>query len=90
MSNRKPIDIKRIRNVKKHFTLTKWLDSEELGRHIRNRIYKNYGDCFVGEVPSKERIIQYIEEYLTGEFDYTTDVKFECFDEFKLNRGIVD
>ena len=90
MSNRKPIDIKRIRNVKKHFTLTKWLDSEELGRHIRNRIYKNYGDCFVGEVPSKERIIQYIEEYLTGEIDYTTDVKFEGYDEFKLNRVIVD
>ena len=88
--DRKPLDINRVWKVKKRFDLLKWLDSVELGRHIRNRMHKNYGDYFIGRVPDKEVLIKYIEEYLSGEIDYTTDIKFESYEEFKMNRGLDD
>ena len=68
----------------------KAIDTTELGKHLRNRIYHNYGDYFIGRTPTSEQMTSYIEEYLIRKIDKTKDLYYEEYDEFKKNRGIED
>ena len=70
------------------FKAKKLIDTTELGKHLRNRIYHNYGDYFIGSTPTTEQMTSYVEEYLSGKIDKTNDIKYESFDEFKKNRDI--
>ena len=68
----------------------KAIDIKEFAKHLRNRIYHNYGDYFIGRTPDEEQLTTYIEEYLSGKIDKTRDLYFEEYDEWKLNRGLQD
>ena len=68
----------------------KAIDIKEFAKHLRNWIYLNYGDYFIGRTTDEEQLTTYIEEYLSGKIDKTRDLYFEEYDEWKLNRGLQD